>query len=145
MAKSTEQTADEAEIRGLSDNRVKPVLATDINQRVSKYAARFVMAILSLVIFEHCIGVAVQHIQSADLNLVGIWDAAEGKLIHVKHRAMKYYENIRLVYQIERRLKDLQKQQGSGMFPPENPRERALGEIAAERAREAVMCVPGSK
>jgi hypothetical protein len=60
---------------------------------------------------QRCTGVQVQHIQPADLSPIRIWDGVEDKVVRVKDRAVKYYENIRLVYEIETRLKDLQEQQ----------------------------------
>jgi hypothetical protein len=66
--------------------------------------------------------VAVQHVRPDDLNPMMIWNGAEGKVIRVKNRTLEYYENIRIVYQIERRLKNLQ----------ERP-------DASERQRETVL------
>ncbi len=54
-----------------------------------------------------------RHIHPADFNLRRTWDAAEGKAMQVENRVVNYYENIRFVYRFERRLKDLQKQEGS--------------------------------
>jgi hypothetical protein len=69
------------------------------------------MTILSFAMLQRCTGIQVQRIQPADLSPVRIWDGIEDKAIRAKDRAVKYYENIRLVYQIETRLKDLQEQQ----------------------------------
>jgi hypothetical protein len=60
---------------------------------------------------QRCAGVQVQHIQPADLSPARIWDGAEDRVMRVKDRAVKYYENIRFVYEIETRLKDMQEQQ----------------------------------
>ena len=76
-----------------------------------RFAMGMAMTILSFAMLERCTGVQVQHIQPADLNPIRIWDGVEDKVIRVKDRAVKYYENIRLVYEIETRLKDLQEQQ----------------------------------
>jgi len=76
-----------------------------------RFAMGMAMTILSFAMLQRCTGVQVQHIQPADLSPIRIWDGVEDKVIRVKDRAVKYYENIRLVYQIETRLKDLQEQQ----------------------------------
>jgi anti-sigma factor RsiW len=76
-----------------------------------RFAMGMAMTILSFAMLQRCTGVQVQHIQPADLSPVRIWDGVEDKVIRVKDRAVKYYENIRLVYEIETRLKDLQEQQ----------------------------------
>jgi putative zinc finger protein len=76
-----------------------------------RFAMGMAMTILSFAMLQRCTGVQVQHIQPADLSPVRIWDGIEDKVIRVKDRAVKYYENIRLVYEIQTRLKDLQEQQ----------------------------------
>jgi len=76
-----------------------------------RFAMGMAMTILSFAMLQRCTGVQVQHIQAADLSPIRIWDGVEDKVIRVKDRAVKYYENIRLVYEIETRLKDLQEQQ----------------------------------
>lgn len=69
------------------------------------------MTILSFAMLERCTGVRVQHIQPADLNPVRIWGNVEDKALRTKDRVVKYYENLRWVYEIETRLKTLQEQQ----------------------------------
>jgi anti-sigma factor RsiW len=76
-----------------------------------RFAMGMAMTILSFAMLQRCTGVQVQHIQPADLSPIRIWDGVEDKVVRVKDRAVKYYENIRLVYEIETRLKDLQEQQ----------------------------------
>jgi hypothetical protein len=53
----------------------------------------------------------VQCIQPADYNARRMWHGAEGNVIRVKNRVVQYCENLRLVYQLTRRLNDLQEQQ----------------------------------
>ncbi len=89
----------------------------------SKYIARWLqpvlqprlamgmaMTILSFAMLERCTGVRVQHIQAADLDPIRIWGGLEDKTIRVKDRAVKYYENLRWVYELETRLRSLQDQ-----------------------------------
>jgi anti-sigma factor RsiW len=68
------------------------------------------MTILSFAMLERCTGVRVQRIEAADLNPVRIWGGVEDRAIRVKDRAVKYYENLRWVYEIEVRLRSLQDQ-----------------------------------
>ena len=72
------------------------------------------MTILSFAMLERCTGVHVQHIQASDLNPVHIWGTLEDKTMRVKDRAVKYYENLRWVYEIEVRLGAFQRQDDSG-------------------------------
>ena len=72
-----------------------------------RLAMGMAMTILSFAMLEKCTGVRVQHIQAADLSPIRIWDGVEDKAFRVKDRAVKYYENIRLVYDVETRLREL--------------------------------------
>jgi hypothetical protein len=68
------------------------------------------MTVLSFAMLERCTGIRVQHIQPADLNPVRVWAGVEDRALRVKDRAVNYYENLRFVYEIETRLRDLQEQ-----------------------------------
>jgi anti-sigma factor RsiW len=76
-----------------------------------RLAMGMAMTILSFAMLERCTGVHVQHLQAADLNPVRIWGGVEDRTLRVKDRAVKYYENLRWVYEIETRLRNLQQQQ----------------------------------
>lgn len=76
-----------------------------------RFAMGMAMTILSFAMLQRCTGMQVQHIQPADLSPIRIWDGVEDKVMRVKDRAVKYYENVRFIYRIESRLKDLQAQQ----------------------------------
>lgn len=83
-----------------------------------KFAMGMAMTILSFAMLEKCTGIQVQHIQAADLNPIRVWDGVEDKAVRAKDRAVKYYENIRLVYEIQSRLKEMQAQQEASQQPP---------------------------
>jgi hypothetical protein len=55
--------------------------------------------------------VKVQNIQAADLSPVRVWGGVEDRAVRLKDRMVKSYENLRVVYEIETRLKDLEQQQ----------------------------------
>ncbi|MBV9294110.1 MAG: zf-HC2 domain-containing protein [Acidobacteriaceae bacterium] len=76
-----------------------------------RLAMGMAMTILSFAMLERCTGAKVQQIQAADLNPVRIWSGMEDKAFRLKDRAVKYYENVRLVYEFESRLKNLEDQQ----------------------------------
>lgn len=84
-----------------------------------KLAMGMAMTVLSFAMLQKCTGIQVQHIQAADLNPMRIWDGVEDKAIRTKDRAVKYYENIRLVYEIESRLKDMEAQPEASSQPPQ--------------------------
>ena len=69
------------------------------------------MTVLSFAMLERCTGVKVQRIQPADLNPSRVWGGVEERTVRVKDRMLKYYENLRVVYEVEARLKDMEQQQ----------------------------------
>jgi hypothetical protein len=69
------------------------------------------MLVLSFTMLERCTGTRVEHVQAADLNPVRVWGGMEMRTIRLKDRMLKYYENLRVVYEVEARLRDLQRQQ----------------------------------
>lgn len=75
-----------------------------------RLAMGMAMTILSFAMLERCTGVRVQHIQAADLDPIRIWGGVEDKTMRVKDRAVKYYENLRWVYELETQLRSLQDQ-----------------------------------
>ncbi len=80
-----------------------------------------------------------------DFKLMKIWDAAETKTLRVKDRTVKYYENIRFVYQLERSLKDLQEgsegQRASALRPESERRKNRQEELASEKhSGPSVQC-----
>jgi Putative zinc-finger len=95
-----------------------------------RFAMGMAMTILSFAMLERCTGVQVQHIQAADLNPVRVWDNVQAKSLRVKDRAVKYYENIRLVYEIETRLQELDQQQ------------QAASEQASNRSKSGAAAQP---
>jgi len=76
-----------------------------------KFVMGAAMAVLSFTMLERCTGTRVEHVQSADLNPVRVWGGMEMKTVRMKDRMLKYYENLRVVYEVEARLRDLQRQQ----------------------------------
>jgi hypothetical protein len=85
-----------------------------------RLAMGMAMTILSFAMLERCTGVHVQHIQAADLNPVRIWGGLEDRTVRAKDRVVKYYENLRWVYEIETRLKALQDQAGTTQDPTQD-------------------------
>jgi hypothetical protein len=76
-----------------------------------KFVMGAAMMVLSFTMLERCTGTRVERVQSADLNPVRVWGGMEMKTVRMKDRMLKYYENLRVVYELEARLRDLQRQQ----------------------------------
>ncbi len=80
------------------------------------------MTLLSFSMLERCTGVQVQHLQPGDLSPVRVWSGLEDKTLRVRDRIVKSYENLRVVYEIETRLRDLQDQQEAANAQPRRSR-----------------------
>lgn len=73
-----------------------------------RFAMGMAMTVLSFAMLERCTGIRVQRIGPADLNPIVIWHGMEDRAVRMKDRTVKYYENIRFVYDIETRLRDME-------------------------------------
>ncbi len=93
--------------------RLQPVLQP-------RLAMGMAMTILSFAMLEKCTGVHVQHLEPADLNPVRVWSGVEDKGLRVRDQAVKYYNSLRIVYEIETHLRDLEDQSQSA------PRQNAV-------------------
>jgi hypothetical protein len=76
-----------------------------------RFAMGMAMTILSFAMLGRCTGVTVNRISPADLSPVKVWGDLEDKVLRTRDRATKYYENLRLVYEVKSRLRELQEQQ----------------------------------
>ena len=72
-----------------------------------RFAMGMAMTILSFAMLERCTGIQVQHMRPADLSPVHVWDGFQDRALRTRDRAVKYYENLLVVYDIESRLRDL--------------------------------------
>jgi hypothetical protein len=88
------------------------------------------MTVLSFAMLERCTGVKVQNIQAADLSPVRVWGGVEDRAVRLKDRMVKSYENLRVVYEIETRLKDLEQQQE---MVDDQPQRRSTGQSGARQ------------
>lgn len=86
-----------------------------------RLAMSMAMTVLSFAMLDRCTGVQVQDIQAADLSPVRIWTNVEDKATRVKDRAVKYYENLRVAYEIESRLHELREQASQPQLPAKTP------------------------
>lgn len=88
------------------------------------------MTILSFAMLGKCTGVHLQEITAADLNPVVLWNNLEDKSLRTWDRTVKYYENLRLVYEMETRLKEMREQQdvpSSNNAPSQNTQKSSNG------------------
>jgi len=68
------------------------------------------MTVLSFSLLARCTGVPVQHLQASDLSPGHVVGTLEDRLLRTKDRWVKSYENLRVVYEIEARLNEMERQ-----------------------------------
>jgi hypothetical protein len=75
-----------------------------------RFAMGMAMTILSFAMLGRFAGryagIEMRQIRPSDLNPAAIWTAIEDRALRAWERGVKYYENLRLVYEIQTRLKD---------------------------------------
>jgi anti-sigma factor RsiW len=88
-----------------------------------KYAMGMAFTLLSFAMLGRFAGIEVRHLTPADLDPVKIWMSAEDRVMRTWQRGVKYYESLRLVFEIETRVKEW-REEGSDAAnnkPPATP------------------------
>lgn len=75
-----------------------------------RLAMGMAMTVLSFSMLARCTGVPVQHLQAADLSPAHVMGNLEDRVVRTKDRLVKNYENLRIVYEIEARLQEVDRQ-----------------------------------
>jgi hypothetical protein len=98
-----------------------------------KFAMGMAMTILSFSMLGRLAGIEVRQLKPADLHPAKVWAAADDKVHRVWARAVKHYESLRLVYEVQSRLQEWtyqeQQEEKKGRAPEQAPQ-------AAPRANE---------
>jgi hypothetical protein len=76
-----------------------------------RLAMGMAMTILSFSMMARCAGVTPQQLRSGDLEPKKIWAAADDRIHRAWGRSVKFYEDIKLVYEIQSRLRDWTEEQ----------------------------------
>lgn len=71
-----------------------------------RFAMGMAMTILSFSMLGRFSGIQVQQLKPADLTPTRIWAAADDKVHRSWERAVKYYDNLKLVYDVQTRLSE---------------------------------------
>ncbi len=79
-----------------------------------RLAMGMAMTVLSFSMLARCTGVPVQHLQAADLSPAHVIGNLEDRIIRTRDRFVKNYENLRVVYEIEARLQEMDRQAPTG-------------------------------
>src|SRR5260370_10645920 len=75
-----------------------------------RFAMGVAMTLLSIPMLGYLLGINPRQLSLSDLNPAKIWTAVEDRAHQVWDRAVKYYDNMRLVVEIQSRLKQWSEQ-----------------------------------
>ncbi|MEO8025629.1 MAG: hypothetical protein ABI823_04120 [Bryobacteraceae bacterium] len=71
-----------------------------------RFAMGMAMTVLSFAMLGRFSGIQVRQLKPSDLDPVKVWGALDDKAHRTWERGVKYYESLKLVYDIQTRLKD---------------------------------------
>ena len=71
-----------------------------------KFAMGMAMTILSFSMLGRLAGIEVRQLKPQDLHPANVWTAVDNRVHRTWVRAVKYYENLRLVYEVQTRLQE---------------------------------------
>src|SRR5258708_21777478 len=86
-------------VRRLFGKWMEPVLQP-------RFAMGMAMTVLSLAMLGRIAGIEMRQLKPSDLDPVKVWVAAEDRVVRVWEKGVKYYQNLRLVFEIQTRLKE---------------------------------------
>ena len=75
-----------------------------------KFAMGMAMTILSFSLLGRFAGIEVRQLKASDLTPTAIWSAADDRFHKTWERAVKYYDGLKVVYEVQSRLRELTQQ-----------------------------------
>jgi hypothetical protein len=90
-----------------------------------RYAMGMAMTILSFSMIARFAGIEPRQLRPSDLDPVKIWASIDDRAHRTYDRAMKYYDNLRLVIEIQSRLREWSDQEQSAAPAAENGKAKA--------------------
>jgi anti-sigma factor RsiW len=91
-------------MRRLFGNRLGGKIMEPVLQ--PRYAMGMAFTLLSFAMLGRFAGIEFRHLSPSDLDPVKIWTSAEDRATRTWQRGVKYYQSLRLVYEIESRVKE---------------------------------------
>lgn len=93
------------------------------------------MTILSISMLSRVAGVQVRQLEAADLNPVSIWHGIDNQAHRVWDRGVKFYQNLRFIYEIMGQLRSSDEQEEEPPKEGEAPAERRIEPSPAPESR----------
>ena len=120
-----------AGVRGWFRNLMQPMLQPRMAMGLS-------LTILFFGMMVRCAGIPERKLSAAELDPARVWAGLEDRVQRGWERSVKFYENLRFVYQIQSRLREWreQQEQDSAVTPAESTDERRLPAHPAPAERD---------
>lgn len=83
------------------------------------------MTILSFAMLGRFAGIEARQLRPADLNPVKVWEATEDRAHRTWNKAVKYYQSLKIVYELQSLLRDLA--DSDEQLPPSDPAQPPAG------------------
>jgi len=115
-----------------------------------RFAMGFAMTILSFSLLGRFAGISPRQITLDDLRPAKVWESVDDKVYRGWQRTVKFYENLRFVYEIQTQLREWrQKEQelkgrAAAVDTPVAGRAAASGDAASGRTATEESQMPGS-
>lgn len=88
-------------------------------QHLPKFAMGTLMTVASLTVLLYAAGIDFRNLKPADLTPTKLWEATNREVHLAYSRGVKYYNALRIVYEIQTRLESLNAAVGQEKTPPE--------------------------
>ena len=108
-----------------------------------RLAMGMAMTILSVSMLAHVFGLEVRQLRASDLEPARIWASVDDGAHRHWSRVVKYYENIRVVYEIQSRLKEWADQEEQDRLNQQKQSAAKPQSNSGERPAAATTPLPG--
>jgi len=88
-----------------------------------RFTMGLAMTILSFVMLGRLSGIEVRQLKPSDLDPVKVWAATEDRVSRAWERTMKYYENLRVVFEIQTKLREWTEQSDASAPPADSKKK----------------------
>jgi anti-sigma factor RsiW len=106
-----------------------------------RFAMGMAMTILSFSMLGRFAGINVRQLNVSDLDPVKVWESVDDRVHRTWARAVKFYESLRLVYEVRSRLRELTEQEDEAEAPRVQP--TGPGEAGETRQESGKQTEPG--
>lgn len=114
-----------------------------------RFAMGMAMTVLSFAMLGRFAGIEVRQLKPSDLDPVKVWVAVEDRAVRSWERVLKYYDSLKVVYEIQSRLKewgdqadadrakksDAGQQQAGQQNPDQNKEQEAVADPSSDQQK----------